>query len=191
MKKLLYLLALAFIASSTFIACDKDDDASPMRRVKIGAQENTTIGGLYSFNNETVYTLEQASQNQSTIDLLCFYENTPDRQNNITLASPGANIRDIFEGDNAPGNWDITDTTYFYQLETTDLTITQFDALNETDVLIETLYNEEESKRKAKDLKVDDIYAFNTEDNYYGILKVVAVTQGATGSVEIEYILKK
>lgn len=189
MKKLIYLFLFAFIASTAFVACDNDDDkeVSPFRTVVLGAQENTSIDGFYSINDKKTYSLNEAATKQETIDLLCFYE---EGRNNIAISSPGSGINDIFTGANAPENWTTTDTTYFYQLDST-FTVDQFDALSEKDAVIETLYNADEARRKAKLLKVDDIYVFQTEDNYYGIFKVVEVVQGATGSVEIEYIIKK
>lgn len=190
MKKLIYLFLFAFIASSAFVSCDDDEDKieSPFKTVILGAQSNTVIDGFYSINEEKTYTMDEAFANQATIDLLCFYE---EGKNDISISSPGANITEIFTGDNNPENWTVTDTTYFYQLESTVFTATQFDALSEDDAIIETLFDAEEAKRKAKLLQVDDIYAFQTEDNYYGILKVISVIQGETGSVEFEYIIKK
>ncbi|MGC9375578.1 MAG: hypothetical protein ACP5DQ_11130 [Bacteroidales bacterium] len=192
MKKLIYLFLFTFIASSTFIACDDDDDSStPFKTVTLGAQNNTTTGGFYSIVNDQVYTLEDAFANQELIDFLCFYELTETHANYTTIASPGANIKEIFAGNYDFENWDTTKTTYLYQLEETEFTPEQFDALTKTDEIIESLYDAENAKRKAKDLKVDDIYAFQTEDGAYGIFKVTAVTQGEDGSVEFKYIIKK
>ena len=191
MKKLIYLFIFALIASTAFVSCDDDDDSSPFKTITLGAQSNEDIDGFYSFNNEKTYSMEKAAQNQATIDLLCFYEFTDSHQNYTTISSPGANITGIFTGDNSPENWTVTDTTYFYELDPTVFTVTQFDALTGNDAIIETLFNADEAKRKAKDLQVDDMYAFQTEDNYYGIFKVVSVVQGETGYVEIKYILNK
>lgn len=189
MKKLIYLFLFAFIVCSTFIACDEDDiEVSPFKTVILGAQENTSIDGFYSINDKKTYSLNEAVTKQETIDLLCFYE---EGRNNIAISSPGSGINDIFTGANAPENWTTTDTTYFYKLEPTAFTVAQFDALSEEDAIIETLYDAEEARRKAKLLEVDDIYAFQTEDNYCGIFKVVEVVPGTTGSVKIEYIIKK
>jgi len=93
MKKLIYFVLFAFIASSAFVACD-DDESSPFKTIKLGAQDNTTVGGFYSFSKQKVYTLEQAFADQVSIDLICFYELHND--NFTSIASPGANIRDIF-----------------------------------------------------------------------------------------------
>ncbi|MEE4196771.1 MAG: hypothetical protein V2I54_03940 [Bacteroidales bacterium] len=192
MKKLIYLFLFVFVASTAFVACDDDDDSStPFKTVTLGAQDNTAIGGFYSITNHNVYTLEEAFENQETIDFLCFYELTETHANYTTIASPGANIKEIFVGDYDFENWDTTKTTYLYQLEETVFTPEQFDALTETDAIIESLYDAENAKRKAKDLQVDDLYAFQTEDGTYGIFKVTAVTSGEDGSVEFKYIIKK
>jgi len=187
MKKLIYLFLFAFITSTAFVACDDDETTSPFKTVILGAQSNTDIDGFYSINNEKTYSMEEAKQNQTTIDLLCFYE---EGKNDITISSPGANITDIFTGDFTPETWETTDTTYFYKVES-GLTAVAFAALTESSDLIQTLYNADEARRKAKLLEAGDFYAFQTEDEYYGLLKVVSVTQGETGSVEFEYIIKK
>lgn len=192
MKKFIYLFLFTFITSTAFLACDNDDDTStPFKTVTLGAQDNTTIGGFYSITNNKIYTLEKAFENQETIDFLCFYELTETHQNYTTIASPGANIKEIFAGDYDFENWDTTKTTYLYQLVESEFTPEQFDALTETDAIIESLYDEENAKRKAKDLQVDDIYAFKTEDGSFGIFKVTSVTPGEDGSVEFKYIIKK
>lgn len=136
-----------------------------------------------------MYTLEQAFADQVSIDLICFYELYND--NLTSIASPGANIRDVFTGDYDFANWDTTKTTYLYQLADTVFNVTLFAALTENDAIIETLYNADEARRKAKNLQVNDIYSFKTEDNQYGLFRVVSVVPDSIGSVEIEYILKK
>jgi len=192
MKKLIYLFLFTFIASSTFIACDDDDDSStPFKTVTLGAQDNTTQGSFYSIANDKVYTLEEAFANQGAIDFLCFFELTETHANYTTIASPGANIKEIFTGDYDFDNWETTNTTYLYQLEESEFTPAQFDALTETDAIIESLYDAENARRKAKNLQVDDIYAFQTENGAYGIFKVTAVTTGEDGSVEFKYIIKE
>ncbi|HSH51709.1 MAG TPA: hypothetical protein VK982_08290, partial [Bacteroidales bacterium] len=151
MKKLLYLFLFTFIASTTFIACDDDDDPStPFKTVILGAQDNTTVGSFYSIANDKVYTLEAAYANQEAIDFLCFFELTDSHQNYTTIASPGASIKEIFTGNYDFENWDTTKTTYLYQLIETEFTPEQFNSLTETDAIIESLYDEENAKRKAK-----------------------------------------
>ncbi len=185
MKKVVYLFLFVFAAAVIFHSCEKDEGTA-VKKVKIGAQDNATTGGFYSVGQNKVYTMDQAYQNQGVIDILCFYEAA--NGNNIAIASPGSNITGIFTGQSSVENWTIKDTTYFCR---TTLTVAQFDALAETDQLIVTSFDPDNAFRKAKDLKVDDIYAFNTQDDTYGIFKVTAVVQGSDGSVEFEVKTKK
>jgi len=157
------------------------------KTVKLGAQNNTTTGGFYSFAEKLVYTLNEASNNQPGIDIFCFYE----IGNDIALASPGSGITGIFEGTSSPENWTVTDTTRFFQIENTVLTTVQFDALTDTASVIESLYDAASARKKAKLLATDDIYAFETEDNVHGLFKVTNVVPDSIGSVEFIYILKK
>lgn len=183
MKSLKLSLALFLAVSMAFTSCDKDDSSPKKNTVKLGAQENTTIGGFYSFSEKKVYTMELASANQAKIDLLCFYE----EGNDIALASPGSNITGIFTGDYSVELWETKNTTRFCL---SALTVAEFDAIKDGDATIETQFNTEENFRKAKLLKVGDIYAFQTQDARFGLLKVTAVTQGATGTLEFEYKIK-
>lgn len=185
MKKLIYLLLVAFIATATFVSCeDEEETKSPFVTVQLGAQDNTTYGGFYSIIENKVYTQDVAFTKQDRIDFLCFYE----EGNDIALASPGANITGIFTGSTSPENWTVTDTTWYNQ---TDLTPVQFDALTATDELIVSSYSEVDARRKAKYLAVNDIYAFKTQDAKYGLFKVTEVGPDSIGYVKFTYIIKK
>lgn len=185
MKKAFYFLFVLLTVSFFLSSCNNDDEPEA-KIVKIGAQDNSITGGFYSVSENKVYTMDAASQNQAAIDILCFYEAAGG--NNIAIASPGTGIDGIFTGVSAPENWTTANTTYFTK---TTLTVEQFDALEETDQLIETSYDTANAFRKAKDLKVDDIYAFQVEAGTYCILKVTEVVQDSIGSVEFEIKVKK
>jgi len=185
MKKVFYFLMVLMSVSFFVVSCDKDDEPET-KIVKLGAQNNTTTGGFYSVAENKVYMMDDAAQNQDAIDVLCFYET--ENGNNIAIASPGTNITGIFTGPDAPENWTTANTSYFTK---TTLTVEQFDALEETDQLIETSFDTTNAFRKAKDLKVDDIYAFQVEVGTYCILKVTEVVQDSIGSVEFEIKVKK
>jgi hypothetical protein len=185
----LSLASVVLLFSVAFTGCDKDDTEPTKNIAKLGAQENASFGGFLSVSEKKVYTLTLASQNQDKIDILCFYEEASG--NNIALAAPGSNITGIFTGDAAPENWTTLNQTYF-TLPTSDITVAQFDALKDGEVIIESYYNAEQTtgNKKAKDMKVDDIWTFKTQSGTFGILKVTAVEQGATGYVEFEYKTK-
>jgi hypothetical protein len=186
MKKLLYFLMMMISVSFFITSCDNDEDEPEVKKVTLGAQDNATSGGFYSVEENKVYTMSSAAQNQPLIDILCFYE--AENGNNIAIASPGTNITGIFTGNDAPENWTTKNTTYF---NITTLTTAQSDALEETDQLIVTSHDTANHFRKAKDLKVDDIYSFKTHAEAYGLLKVTEVVQGADGSVAYEVKVRK
>lgn len=159
----------------------------------LGAQTNTTIGGFYSIATELVYTLDQAYANQDKIDLLCFYEHDATHINDITISSAGANITGIFGGGaNDPSSWTTKNLTLFTP-PATAITTTQFDALHQNDPAIQGYYDVTvtSGNKKAKQLLVDNIYAFKTAGNVYGLFKVTNVVQGADGSVQVELKLRK
>lgn len=168
----LILLPLAGLLIS---GCEKEkEDPS----ITLGAQENTTVPGFYSVSLDKTYTMSQAADNAADVDIFCFYE--AETGNNIALASPGSGITDIFTGDDMPDNWTVKNTTYFFQ---TALTATQFEAVQNGDALIETSFDADNARRKAKDVLVGQVWAFRTQDGTYGLLNVTAVTQGTNGTV--------
>ncbi len=188
-KFLLMSVAALFIMAS----CKKDDNTPSKIIVKMGAQSTTTFGAFYSIGQNKVYTQDLASTNQDTINLLCFYENVPpSRINNITLSSVGANITGIFTGTTSPDVWTIKRLTTF-TLPATPITTAEFDLLKQNDAVIQSYYNSTitSGNKKAKDLQTDNIWAFKTHDNIYGLIKVISVAEGADGYVEFELKYKK
>jgi hypothetical protein len=158
----------------------------------MGAQSNATFGAFYSIGQNLVYTQTNASSNQSSIDLICFYEVTQTNLNYITLASPGANVTNIYGGTATdPVNWTTKRLTTFTPPKTA-ITPAQFDLLFQNDATIQDYYNTTvtSGNKKAKALAVDNIYAFKTQDNVYGLFKVISVGQNADGFVEFELKLK-
>jgi len=163
--------------------------------ITLGAQSHLTIGAFYSIAQNTIYNQTDASNNQSAIDLICFYEHdvVNNRINDITLSSPGANITGIFGGGATdPSQWATKRLTLFTP-PTSTITTTQFDALHQNDPAIQTYFNSSmtSSNKKAKLLAVDNIYAFKTADNVYGLFKVTNVINSADGLVEVVLKFRK
>ncbi len=153
--------------------------------VTVGAQLNTEHGGFLSISERKVYSQADAAAAQDKIDILCFYEEY--KENFITLAAPGSNIKDIFTGETAPEFWETKNQTYF-TLPTSPITAEQFNALNDGDAAIETYYNAEQTSgnRMSKNLQVGDIRCFKTADGTFGILLVKEVGQGENGYATFE-----
>jgi len=184
-------MAIMFIVS-----CKKDDNNETNKLiVKMGAQSNTTIGAFYSPGENKVYTQEVAATKQDTIEFLCFYEHDEinNRINDITLSSPGANITGIFGGTSTdPSLWTIKNLTLF-QAPVPTITVEEFNQLEQGDAVIESYFDNTvtSGNKKAKLLAIDNIYAFKTHNNIYGLLKVISVGQNADGYVEFEIKYKK
>jgi uncharacterized repeat protein (TIGR02543 family) len=163
--------------------------------VTMGAQANATTGAFYSIAQELVYNQELAAASQSAIDLLCFYEHdvVNKRINDMTLSSPGANTTGIFGGTATdPMNWTTKRLTLFTPPAIT-LSTAGFDLLHQNDPAIATYFNTTitSGNKKAKLLMPDNIYAFKTQDNVYGLFKVISVVQGTDGSIQFELKLNK
>ncbi|MCU0459797.1 MAG: hypothetical protein MUE37_12010 [Bacteroidales bacterium] len=175
MKTRFALLMILPLFAVMVSGCEKEkEDPS----VTLGAQANTTIPGFYSLAENKTYTMSQAANKPEVIDIFCFFE--AETGNNIALASPGSGIRDIFTGDDMPDNWSTKNTTYFFQ---TMLTQVQFEAVQDGDALIETSFDSDNARKKAKDVQVGQVWAFKTQGGTYGLLLASAVTQGEDGSV--------
>jgi len=153
--------------------------------VTLGAQSNTTTPGFLSVSENTTYSFNDAFNHQAAVDIFCFYE----VGNDIALASPGSNITGIFGGtETDPANWTTKNTTLFNQV--TSISTAQFDTIPDGDAAIQTYYSADAARKKAKLLVKDNIYAFKTQNETYGLLKVIDVSVGADGFVKFEYKTK-
>ncbi|MFH0896129.1 MAG: hypothetical protein V2A54_16980 [Bacteroidota bacterium] len=147
--------------------------------VVFGAHLNTSIGSFFSFIPEQLYFLPQAYNNQSLIDLCCYYDYWGDEN---TIASPGANIdTSIYSGMFGLQNWSTKNETRF--IETT-FTASEFDAVVNDSLALAT-YDAVVAKRKAKNLVSGEVFVFRTSAYRYGLLKVIQVNGTDTGTVEI------
>lgn len=177
MKKILTLIVMASVILA-LSSCDKEEKDTKVI-VTLGAQSNTKTGAFYSVGLNKVFNQANAFTNQIEIDIFCFWE----EGNNITLASPGSNIRGVFTGDNAPANWELKNLTMFL---ITELTAAQFDNLKDTDDLMWALYDPDNARKKAAGMEPGKVVAFKTVTNIVGLIKIMEVEQGAAGHVKFE-----
>ena len=191
MKTLSSRLLIALMAIFMLYSCSEKNDSEQQKLiVKIGAQSNTSLGAFYSFDENKVYAQDAASAAQDKIDVLCFFEGGT---NDITLASPGAGIKNIFTGTTSPDNWSTKLLTYFTD-PVGGLTVEQFDQLKEDDAVIESYFDKTKTSgnKKANFLKAGDTRAFMTQDStIFGVFKVLSVENSASGYVEVELKLKQ
>lgn len=144
-----------------------------------GAQDNQQTAGCFDIAGSNMYFHADAATDtalQQGIDMICYYDDI----DNNTIASSGANIEEgIFPVN--PSNWIYRNETRYYP---TSLTVDDFNAAVNDSIILAN-YNEGEAKRKAKKLKVDDIYTFRTASGRLGIFMVNAVNGTNDGSINI------
>jgi len=166
-------------STSIIIIRDTTVGFSPIRHIQnltLSAQNNPDPGSFYSFASNQVYTLDEASQNQDSIDLVYYFG-----EDELTMASPGANIETgIFEGDLL--NWTVRRTTRFIELA---IPPEVFDAC-ENDSLLIASWNDAAGKRKAKFLSPGKMFSFKTSDFKTGIFRVTSIHGTDAGTVNIE-----
>ena len=185
MKTRFYTLLAVAVILFAFTACEEKEEDKTVS-VTIGAQANTTIDGFYAVGEDKTYTMTEAKADQANVDIFCFYEYSEADQiyNYTCLASPGSSITGIFTGEDAPETWTTLNVTRFFK---TELTADEFDAVQENDALLYSLFLAADfTNKKAKDVQVDQVWAFHTADDYYGLIKITAVTHETNGSASFE-----
>jgi hypothetical protein len=155
--------------------------------IVFGAQNNASIGSFYSLSTEQIYAQSDAFNNQSLINLLCFYDLIEAEDN--TISSPGANIdASVYTGTTGLPNWTTINTTRFEYKDL--LTVADFDACSNDSLILSNTFPFAVGKRKAKNLSAGDIYSFVTDAGQKGLFKVVNVVGQESGSVEIAIKMK-
>jgi len=183
MKTKYYTLLMVLCILFAITSCEKDDEVK-ITKVTLGAQANTSTDGFYAVREDKTYSMTEASADQANIDIFCFYELSETVFNYTCLASPGSGITGIFSGENAPENWTTQNTTRFLQ---TALTTDEYDAVQENDALLYSLFLAAESTyKKAKNVQVGQVWTFHTADDYFGLIKITGVTAGEDGDVSFE-----
>ncbi len=145
--------------------------------IVMGAQENVEKGGFFSFSSQEVYFLEAAQEHQQLIDMVFYHGD-----DQLTIASPGANIEDgVFPENLTPVNWPVRNTTRYIK---TSLGAPDFIQVVNDSAMI-ALYIDAEGKRKAKDLTAGDVYVFRNQAGRLGLFLVNATDGTVDGTVNI------
>lgn len=177
------------VTEASIVLSRPSTEITTYNTVVLGAQANTTKPSFFSTSDGTTYFQSDAFENQAKIDMFCFYEDsTFSTHNNFTtLAAPGSNITEIFNGNTAPENYTTKNVTYFVE---TSLTAVQFDAITNDELILQS-YDPSNQFKKAKNLKAGEVWAFKTAGGKYGLLKVLNVITGTDGSLGMTVKIQK
>jgi hypothetical protein len=158
-------------------------DTEPIwyNNITLNAQAITNAKSFLSLSDGQTKTLQEAIENQSSINLL-YYFDTLDADEK-TISSPGANIdNSIFP----LSTWTTRNTTRFIS---NPMSLNDFEAINSVMFLVDS-YNIS-GNRKAKNLKVGDTYSFKDEArNKVGMFRVYSIEGEATGQVVISVVIQ-
>jgi len=158
-------------------------DAEPIwyKNIELYAQNSENTKGFLSLAEGQTFQLDEAMNDQANIHLLYYYDMVDSDEN--TLSSPGANIDDSIY---PLSGWTTRNTTRFISKS---LTQQEFEAINSVLFLVDS-YNTS-GNRKAKNLKVGNIYSFKDEArNKHGMFRVNSVEGEDQGHVVITIVVQ-
>ena len=158
--------------------------------ITLGAQNNIYARGFLSLSNGTstlLYSQDEAFNNQPYIDMFCFYENTAENINLMSLAGPGSNITGIFSGATSPENYTTKNIIFLVK---TELTSAQFYTVQNDAVILESFKSNSQLK-KANLLKAGEVYSFKLHSGKYGLFNVTSVEGTETGTLRIAVKIQK
>jgi hypothetical protein len=144
----------------------------------MGAQTNSSDGSSFASSNGTVYSLVDAKTNSSLIDWVYFYGAT----NLACLCAPSeTDAATVFSN---PGNgvatWSTRNITLFKKVTAT---YNWTNITNDSAIVIETSGI---TLKELPNLAVNDLLAFTTAAGKKGMIRVNALTVGASGSMTID-----
>ncbi|MDX9846783.1 MAG: hypothetical protein RBT74_07375 [Tenuifilaceae bacterium] len=138
--------------------------------------------GFISLANGSLFTLEGARANQGIINMVYYYDTVESDAN--TISSPGANIdNSIIAG---LSDWITRNTSRFIAKE---MTQEEFEEINSVLFLVDAYPTT--GNRKAKNLKVGDVFAFKDEArNKFGMFRVYGVEGETQGQITISVVIQ-
>ena len=162
-------------------------DTEPIwyQNITLNAQSTDDTNGFFSLADGTIFSLQDAFNNQSNIHML-YYFDTVDSDSN-TISSPGANIDEsIFPGEFSLVNWTTRNTTRFLPVS---MSQEEFEAINSTVFLVESYTAT--GNRKAKNLEPGLTFSFKDESrNKFGMFRVNSLTGEETGEINISIVVQ-
>ncbi len=178
-----FVMNKARITSAVSIRIELDSGAVfgsiEQHNITLGAQGNSTYGNFYSFTSDSVYTLEEAFNNQALIDISYYYHTLYES----TLSSPNDNdAPSIFTGSYGINNWTVKNESRY---NLTTLTATDFENITNDSLLIAS-YDVVNAKRKGKNIIPGQVWAFRIASGKLGLIYVEAIESGESGKADFK-----
>jgi hypothetical protein len=169
-------VTLTTIATQTWGEINKFD-------MKILGSYASPTGSSFASIDGTIYTIDQAFQNQSKIDWLYYYGDT----DHATLAAPDdPHAAIVYSGASGLGHWTIKNATKF-KLVTDPINWSSI--TNDSIILAETATGVTNSR--IIDLSQAKILSFITASGKKGMIQVENITGAGSGTMTISVVVQK
>lgn len=185
-----------------------DPDAEPMEpvedelayfpEIELGGQEHASIGSYFNIVNQTVYSLDDATANQSMVDFIMLFG----ASTGVNFVTPGSSGMKFFGADLKTAifeGWSVKNDGQFVNIGNND-TAGVFDGLSTEDDLSQAyqtavaevanmddyVANENGPGDRIRQVKVGDVIFFETESGTQVALKITQLAEGTSDSVTFE-----
>src|SRR5690554_2216186 len=154
--------------------------------VLMGSYDDANLGSFFSTVTGKVYKITPAGENSELIDFAYFYGST----NEATISAP--NNDDVFgTGDGKVfgpvTSWATCLETRFTKISAENLTVAEFDAADNDEIITENEAEAEELSKMVNKLQDGDLVFFVTVDGKKGIFKVADLdTEAKTITIDVK-----
>src|SRR5690554_435763 len=152
--------------------------------VLMGSYDDADLGSFFSTVTGDVYKITPAGENSELIDFAYFYGST----NEATISAPdnddvfGTGTTQVF---GPITEWNKRTATRFAKISTENLTVAEFDAAANDEIITEN--DAEELSNMVNKLQGNDLVFFVTEDGKKGIFKVADLdTEAKTITIDVK-----
>jgi hypothetical protein len=148
-------------------------------QMKILGSWDNPLGSSFASIDGTVYTQQQAFENQAMVDFLYWWG----ASTSATIGAPDdANANLVFTNPvNGLPQWTTKNATRF---STTTLTSNDFDLIATSDEIMNFIGTPTETRIPS--LSVDDVIGFETVSGRAGLIRVVDIVTGSDGQITID-----
>lgn len=140
--------------------------------VSLGNQANASLGSSYSLSEFLVYLLADAKTNSAKVDLIYVKDDT---EGDILCAPSSDYASEHLMGASGVSSWSTRNET---KIRKTSLTAGQFDAMSDSQELIDALNNNSSAGIEIEQVSVNDVYVVVPESagSRPALVKVVSIS---------------
>lgn len=149
-------------------------------QIRLGAQNNTSIGSFWSPADNTVHFLSSACQIQEAIHFIYYYGTGSLAVNECTLSSPNDNdAPSVFTGTCGLAGWNVRNESRYLL---TSLNEQDFNQVSNDSLLIAS-YDPILAKRKGKNAAPGQVWSFRFQNGKLGLMYIHEAIHGTEGSI--------